>query len=395
MESLDRIKKKIAESSQQQSQDSAAAKEAGGEALESIDVDKVEKIVQKMRKKYQLEGIEFGAMEGSLGELRGIIAEGKTKEIEIQKVEELQEFNSGIVKGIGGLYLAMKSFLGPLSRVVVKMPQMETLSYYLFSANMRYSVKQYVAITVTVSAMAAVAAFLASAVVMGLTGFEIAWKVFVPIISGAWFFFLTVAIMFLVPKERAKARGDAISLELPFALRHMGTELRSGIGLYRTMQAVATSDYGVLSEEFAKTITEIEEGVETKEALSRLALRTQSKALRNALVHMVRALKTGGNISEIMNTIADDVGFEMRMKIRDFAQKMNFFGILFIFIAILVPVILTILGGIRNSTFSNSGIVPLQSLPLTPEVMAIFFFIILPFLLFSLIIYIRGTQPKV
>jgi flagellar protein FlaJ len=394
MASLDNIKKKIAETSQQQKEEPIATKEPVGEALESVDVDKVEKIVQKMRKKYQLEGIEFSAMEGSLGELRGIIAEGKTKELEIQKIEELQEFNSGIVKGIGGIYLKLRGILNPLSKIVIKMPQMETLSYYLFSANMRYSIKQYVAITVTVSAIASLASFLASGIMLSLTEFQIAWKIFVPIILAVWFFFMTAIIMFLIPKEKAKSRGDAISLELPFALRHMGTELRSGIGLYRTMQAVATSDYGVLSEEFAKTITEIEEGVETKEALSRLALRTQSKALRNALVHMVRALKTGGNVSEIMNTIADDVGFELRMKIRDFSQKMNFFGIIFIFVAILMPVIILILGGIRNSAFQNAS-VPMNTIPLTPMAMTAFFFVILPFLLLSLIIYIKGTQPKV
>ncbi|MDD5163832.1 MAG: type II secretion system F family protein [Candidatus ainarchaeum sp.] len=394
MASLDNIKKKIAESSQHQKEEPNATKEPTGESLESVDVDKVEKIVQKMRKKYQLEGIEFGAMEGSLGELRGIIAEGKTKELEIQKIEELQEFNSGIVKGIGGIYLKLKAILNPLSRIVIKMPQMETLSYYLFSANMKYSIKQYVAITVTVSAITSLAIFIASGIIMSLTQFPIAWKIFVPIILVVWFFFLTAIIMFLIPKEKARSRGDAISIELPFALRHMGTELRSGIGLYRTMQAVATSDYGVLSEEFAKTITEIEEGIETKEALSRLALRTQSKALRNALVHMVRALKTGGNVSEIMNTIADDVGFELRIKIRDFAQKMNFFGIIFIFIAILMPVIILILGGIRNSAFQNVAL-PMNSIPLTPAVMTAFFFVILPFMLFSLVIYIKGTQPKV
>ena len=67
------------------------------------------------------------------------------------------------------------------------------------------------------------------------------------------------------------------------------------------------ADYGELSEEFSRTINEIEEGTDTKLALRHMALRTQSKALRNSLIHVIRALRTGGNLSVIMNDIADDV----------------------------------------------------------------------------------------
>jgi len=208
------------------------------------------------------------------------------------------------------------------------------------------------------------------------------------------FFFATV-IMLLMPQRKAQARGDEVSRELPFALRHMATELRAGIGLYRTIQAIATSGYGTLSEEFARVISEIEEGTDTKLALRHLALRTQSKALRNALMHVIRALKTGGNLSKIMNDIAEDVSFELRMKIRDFAEKMNFFGVIFIFGAIVLPVMIAILGGIRNTPLSIGTGGAFASLPLGPMEIAIIYLVLMPLVLSWLLMYIFISQPRV
>ena len=95
-----------------------------------------------------------------------------------------------------------------------------------------------------------------------------------------------------------------------------------------------------------------------------------------------------------MSTIADDVGFELRMKTRDFAQRMNFFGVIFIFVAIWLPVIMGILGAIRNSVITGNT-VSLQSLPLTPVTMSVMYLVVLPALLLMLVIYIKSSQPKV
>jgi len=184
-----------------------------------------------------------------------------------------------------------------------------------------------------------------------------------------------------------------VSAELPFALRHMATELKSGIGLYRALQAIAVADYGVLSQEFSHTIAEIEEGTDAQDALRHLALRTQSKALRTALTHIVRALKTGGNLSEVMGNIAEDVSFELQQKTKEFAEKMNFFGVIFIFMAIVLPVFVAILGSIRNAPLGASGSM-FSSLPLDPTMIAIFYLAVMPMILIYLIFYLKMSQPK-
>ncbi len=393
MANLNFLKKKISEKNKQKKQNLGEPKDAKEEA---VDMDRVEQIVKTMKKKYKEQGIEFEEVGGRLRELRGIIAEGRTGEIEIQKVEALPDMKNPIVKTVGNVYIKMRKIFEPITKLAIRLPQFDMLAFYLYSANMRYSARQYLALSVTGAGIILAFAFFIISIIIALLDIPLITKVLLIPLVSVFVFFFSLIVLLLIPSQKAKERGAAISIELPFALRHMATELRAGIGLYRTIQAIATAGYGALSEEFARTINEIEEGTDTKDALRHLALRTQSQALRNALMHIIRALKTGGNLSEIMNDIAEDVAFELRMSTRDFAAKMNFFGVIFIFAAIVMPVIIAILGGIRNSPIGESGGVSFKDmLPLGPEVIAGIYLILMPLMLLMFILYIKASQPKV
>src|SRR3989338_4019997 len=88
--------------------------ESSQKAFESVDLDQVERIVDKMKKKYSEEGLSFEEVGGNLSELRGIIAEGKQSGVQIQRVEELQEFKNPTVQALGGFYLALRKPLTPI-----------------------------------------------------------------------------------------------------------------------------------------------------------------------------------------------------------------------------------------------------------------------------------------
>jgi flagellar protein FlaJ len=359
------------------------------------DMDEVERIVERMKRKYSDEGMEMEEVGGRLRELRGIIAEGKQAELEVQTAEDLKVFSSPLIRNLGKFYLSLKAVTKPIEKIISKLPQVKQLSFYLYSANMKISAKQFLAIITSVALIVfVVSATLLSALVF--TFFPQApmlTKSLLVLLVSLMLTFMTVIIGFLIPRRKAMARGDAVSRELPFALRHMATELKSGLGLYRTIQTIALADYGALSEEFSRTINEIEEGTDTKLALRHLALRTQSKALRNALIHVIRALRTGGNLSVIMNDIADDVSFALRMKIRDFSQKMNFFATIFIYLAIVIPVFVSILGGIRITPIQSGSI--FESLPLDVPILVVFFLVFMPMILAYLVFFISLSQPKV
>jgi flagellar protein FlaJ len=349
-----------------------------------VDTNQVEKIVDRMKKKYKQEGLEFEKAKGELGELRDIIAEGEQEKLSVQRVEDLQEFQNPTIQSLGKFYLTFKTLLNPISNFFYKMPIASDVRYYLYSANMKMSLIQWLALSVSAATIAGFFTLtMATALVLTI---EAPW--FLPLILTPIVAAFTLIVALLIPKSNAQRRGIEISRELPFVLRHMATELKAGIGLYKSLQTIAASDYGVLSEEFGRTITEIEEGTDVKDALRHFALRTQSKALKNSLFHVIRAMKTGGSLSEIMNIIAEDVSFEMQVKIKDFSEKLNFFGVIFIFGAIVVPVFIAIIGAITNAPVSPGGI----NIP--PIMLMVFYIIIMPFLLGFLAIFLKITQPQ-
>lgn len=382
MPTLDELKSKIEGEKKQKK----AAEKEQEKPVESIDTEQVEKIVERMKKKYKEEGISYEEPSGKLSELKEIVAEGSQVTVNIQPVEELKEFKSPVVRQLGQVYMTFKAAFEPIVNFINKLPIATEVRYYLFSANMKYSLKQWLALSVSAAAVTGAFVFLMLAAASVLFEVDIA---FMPITAGVASAFV-LAVMLVLPRNQAEKRGNQLSVELPFALRQMAAELKAGIGLYKTIQTISTSDYGVLSEEFGRTITEIEQGTDTKEALRHFALRSQSKALRNALFHLIRALKTGGNLSDVMNDIAEDVSFELRIKISDFSEKMNFFGVIYIFVAIVIPVFIAILGTITNAPLATFG-----TFAMPPLIIATVYVALFPGMLLILMLYLKTIEPRV
>jgi flagellar protein FlaJ len=372
------------------------------EAVADLSDKEIESIVERMKTRYRSQGMEFNEVEGQLGELKDIISGSQQKGIDVHDMDALREGKNSFVRVLGHLYLSLHGPFERLGKIIEAFPQMRTLNYYLYSANMPYSSKQWVAILSVVSVIVFVLVFsfgelvflalriLAQGRGTVLTPMVVTLSYILPFFGALFFSLASIFVGFLIPQSNAQKRGEQCSGELPFALRHMATELRAGIGLYKTIQTIAKADYGVLSEEFSRTISEIEEGTDTKDALRHFAARTQSRPLSNALRHIIRALRTGGNLSEIMSTIAGDVSFDLRMRVRDYSERLNFFGVIFIFMGIVMPVFVGVMAAI-----ANSGLPLGISLPITPPLVALFYFLIMPALLGMLAYYLYISQPRV
>jgi flagellar protein FlaJ len=193
--------------------------------------------------------------------------------------------------------------------------------------------------------------------------------------------------------QKAKQRGVQIDTELPYALRHLSTELQAGIGLYKTLQSIAKNDYGLLADELSRTIIEIENGTDTKTALRHTALRSQSKNFNVALFHIIRTLNTGGNLAQSIDGVADTVSFDLMESAKQFGEKMNFFGIIFIFVAIVLPVFLAVLSAIANAPIGQGGELFLPGV-LSAELLAVVYLVVLPVILGFIAFYIKIIEPK-
>jgi len=357
---------------------------------EKLDMSKVEAIVSRIKSKYEKQGLLADDDSKNLKELRSLISEGQRAKIVVQKPSDLKYSFNANVRLLGKIYTTFSFFFSFIvKRIFGAFPESKVLAYELYSADLNYSVSQYLAI--------------ASVIVFFVNFFLIFALFFVFILLGMSFIYPLILSIFLLifsiyfaikyPSNLAKQRARKIDSMLPFALRHMSTLLRAGTDLYKVLRAVAASNYGVLSEELTRTILEVEEGQDIKDALRALALRTKSFPLKNALTHLLRAIKSGGNLSQVMGTIADDVSFEIMAEIDAYSGKLNFFGVIYIFVGIVMPVMLIILSGIRNAPLGG-GASFFSALPLTPLVILLLFLVIFPVVLLGLVLYVKSIRPN-
>ncbi|MDO8427933.1 MAG: type II secretion system F family protein [Candidatus Diapherotrites archaeon] len=359
---------------------------------ESLDFDKVDEIVKRMQKKYAEQGFQEGesGVSEKFSNIQSAVQGQQITTVQVQKVEELKTSENKMVSFFGKLFFTLKGITQPISKAIMSKSLVQKLNINLNAANMKYSVTQWIALSVAGAITGLLLGIFIGIILTVTSKFSIT---LIPLI-GLFLFIIILFVMLLIPKRRAMGRANSIDRELPFALRHMATELRAGIGFYRTLQTIASADYGVLSQEFSRTIIEIEEGTETKTALKNLSERTYSKSLKTALGNMVRSLKTGGNLSDAMDEIAEEVSFDLRTQLQTFSSKMNFFGVIFIFVAIVLPVFVSILGAIRNMPLQSAGLVSFDAIPFTPPVIGIIYLIVMPIILIGLLGYILSIQPK-
>ena len=202
---------------------------------------------------------------------------------------------------------------------------------------------------------------------------------------GLVVFMMAMILIFLPNIQKGKKTNEA-SKELPFALRQMATELSAGIGLHDSMRSVSLSGYGALSEEFARTLEEIKYGETTDKALRDMSERVNSEGLERAINQITRTLASGGNLAKTLNVIAEDIAYEMRMKLKDYAQKLNSFTMIYMFVAILFPVI-TLVMLIAASTVLGP-LVP-------PELILVAYLFLFPMVVAFMAFMIKRLEPQI
>jgi len=358
-----------------------------------IDLDAVQNIVAKMKKKTEAQGIGAGAVsEAHLKELRDLISEGKLNDLDVNAESKLTTYSdSKIEKSLAKFYAPFKTIVNAIVMFIAKNPLGKKISFYLVSANIKRTIVQHLVFSVLMALLSTI--FLSVLLSLILAYYNPLLLVILPFFFFGVLGILIFVIAYLVPMQKARMRGIYIDVELPYALRHIATELQAGIGLYKVLQSVAKNDYGVLSEELSRTILEIENGTDTKTALRHGALRSQSKNYNIALFHIVRTLNTGGNLAETINGVADTVSFDLMESAKVFGEKMNFFGVIFIFIAIILPVFAAILGAIANAPIGQDGSLFLPGI-MTPTTLSLIYLIGLPIIFIFLIFYIKMIEPK-
>ena len=210
--------------------------------------------------------------------------------------------------------------------------------------------------------------FLASAIIRGLqVGFSIGLSLSVvgymvenstlmlggvaaaPLISVFGFF--TFANY---PKIKTKRISRNLEKDLPYALRHMLIEVRSGISLYESMVSVS-EDYGEASNEFNRIVKDINGGKPQIEALEDSIVRNPSTQYRRAMWQMINALKSGTDVSNTLETLVDSMIKQQKLEVEKYGKELNPYVLVYLMIAVIMPS-LGVTFMIVISTFTGMGL---------------------------------------
>jgi flagellar protein FlaJ len=212
-----------------------------------------------------------------------------------------------------------------------------------------------------------------------LTSFEI---------GGIYLILITMTYTFLIyyPQIKEKNSYTDLNQELPYALRHMSIELKSGKGLHDTMLTIKNSDYGSLSKEFTRVLEEIKFGKQTEESLQEMSHRVNSEGLNRTIHQIIGTLRVGGNLANSLDIIAKDISFETQIKLKEYSQKLNSFILIYTFIAILAPVIILIML-MAGSTVMGDVI--------SGNLLILIYSLFFPLVIMLMGIFIKKLEPKI
>ncbi len=127
--------------------------------------------------------------------------------------------------------------------------------------------------------------------------------------GGAMILFVYAVINFIGGREKKK-----FERQLPDTLTLTSTSLRAGYSLLQAVEAVAQEAPHPTAREFQRAIAEARLGRPVTEALNGITLRTQSKDFEWAVLAIEIQREVGGNLAEVLQTVADTMLARNRLK---------------------------------------------------------------------------------
>ncbi len=119
----------------------------------------------------------------------------------------------------------------------------------------------------------------------------------------------------LIAVLRARRR-QRFNAQLVEALSQMSNALKAGFSIAQAIEAVAANGENPISQEFDATLQQTRVGVNLTEALQNLAKRIESEDMDLVCTSIDIARKTGGNLTEIFDTIAATIRERIRIEQR-------------------------------------------------------------------------------
>ena len=138
------------------------------------------------------------------------------------------------------------------------------------------------------------------------------------------------------PKVRAKTRARKVEQELPYAMRHLLIEIKSGVPLYNAIVA-ASEGYGECSVELKQIVREVNAGKPQVQALEDSIFRNPSVAYRRSFWQLLNAIKTGTNIETSLDNTVQNMLKDQLLSIKKYGQELNPWTLMYMMFAVIMP----------------------------------------------------------
>lgn len=158
---------------------------------------------------------------------------------------------------------------------------------------------------------------------------------------------LMFAVFFVLhrmyPSIIAKRIADEADRQLIFVLRDLWIQSTSGVPLYVAISNIARGNYGIISTELHAAVSKIAAGERDITVLERVASTTRSEAFRRALWDVTTSLKTGVGLTAALESALNARTASQRMAIKSYGASLNFYLLLYLLFAAVVPAVFTTL----------------------------------------------------
>lgn len=204
--------------------------------------------------------------------------------------------------------------------------------------------------------------------------------IFSALISGVSFFYIMFYPNLLIAKKNRDTEKNLL-----FAIRHLFIQVKSGVSLFDGLVSVSKGNYGLISEEFDKCTKEIATGKEETLALEEIAFRNSNIAFKRVIWQIVNSLRTGSDIGNTLNLMAQNLSEEQKINIRKYGSQLSPMALMYLMFSVIFPTLgLTFL--IIFSTFSGIQI---------PENLFYLILFVLVVFQFSFIGLVKNRRPSV
>lgn len=133
-------------------------------------------------------------------------------------------------------------------------------------------------------------------------------------IMGLVVFVIAIFMVFAIINFVGGREKTKFEKQLPDTLTLLSTSLRAGTSLLQAVEAVAIEAPNPTSREFGRAIAEARLGVDVTDAMKGVTTRTQSKDFEWAVMAIEIQREVGGNLAEVLQTVADTMLARNRLK---------------------------------------------------------------------------------